>query len=47
MDETLACYRFQCAKFLQCLRASGKGCCLEWDPQEKKLPDGACTKENG
>lgn len=47
MDEILACYRFQCAKFPQCARASGQGCCLEWDPQEKKLPDGACTKENG
>jgi hypothetical protein len=47
MEEFLACYRFECPKYPTCLQACGMGCCLEHDPQQKRLPEGACTKENG
>lgn len=45
--ENAVCYRFQCAKYLTCLRSGGTFCCLERDPEQKELPDGACTKDNG
>lgn len=45
--ENVVCYRFQCAKYLTCLRSAGTFCCAERDTEQTELPDGACTKENG
>ncbi len=45
--EKLVCWRFQCAKYRACALAGGTGCCIERDPEQQELPDGACTKENG
>lgn len=45
--EKLVCWRFQCAKYRACALSGGTGCCIERDPEQQELPDGACTKENG
>ena len=45
--EKLVCWRFQCAKYLTCALSGGTGCCIERDPEQEELPDGACIKENG
>ena len=45
--EKLVCWRFQCAKYLTCALSGGTGCCIQRDPEQEELPDGACTKENG
>ena len=45
--EKLVCWRFQCARYLTCALSRGTGCCIERDPEQEELPDGACTKENG
>lgn len=45
--KKLVCWRFQCAKYLTCALSGGTGCCIQRDPEQEELPDGACTKENG
>ena len=45
--KKLVCWRFQCAKYLTCSLSGGTGCCIQRDPEQEELPDGACTKENG
>lgn len=46
-EKNLVCYRFQCARYLTCALSGGTGCCLERDPEQQEVPDGACTKEKG
>ena len=47
MEDLRVCYRFECAKYLDCRRAAGLGCCLEKVPGQVEVAPGECTKENG
>lgn len=42
---SFVCYRFQCPRYPDCALAAGKGCCIERDPDQQEVPEGACTKE--
>ena len=42
---SFVCYRFQCPRYPDCALAAGKGCCIERDPDQEEVPEGACSKE--
>ena len=40
------CYQFICPKYPGCVRARGKGCCIEY-PDEEMVQAGECRAEDG
>lgn len=42
------CYQFKCDRYPTCLRARGKGCCLDdWDDSPLTVTPEECGNDNG
>ncbi len=41
------CFRYVCDKYPKCMRARGKGCCIDSDYELKIVKDDECCDKNG
>lgn len=47
-DSKKVCFQYACAKYPQCGRARGKGCCIDYPEREEELVQRQeCRAEDG